>query len=121
MLTVLPAISTKAHPPMATTVLTATQSPFHLGTISEIEPPPLIPAKPILLIVDDEEGPRQSLRIVFKNDYQVLLASNGLDALELARNNSVDVVVCDIMMFGMFGVEVLKELKEIDSSIEVVM
>jgi signal transduction histidine kinase len=77
--------------------------------------------KPTLLIIDDEEGPRQSLRIVFKNDYQVLLASNGPDALELARKNEIDVVVCDIMMFGMSGVDVLKELKSIDPSIEVVM
>ena len=33
--------------------------------------------RPTLLVVDDEEGPRQSLRIVFKNDYQVSVASNG--------------------------------------------
>lgn len=77
--------------------------------------------KPTLLIVDDEEGPRQSLRIVFKNEYQVLLASNGLEALDLARKHEIDVVVCDIMMFGMSGVEVLGEIKRIDPSIEVVM
>jgi len=106
---------------MALTVSTATQSPSRLDTISEIEPTQVAPAKPTLLIVDDEEGPRQSLRIVFKNDYQVLLASNGQDALDLARKHEVDVVVCDIMMFGMSGVEVLKELKEMDDSIEVVM
>lgn len=92
-----------------------------MDTISELEPTKLASAKPTLLIVDDEEGPRQSLRIVFKNDYQVLLASNGLEALELARNQEIDVVVCDIMMFGMSGVEVLRGLKEIDPSIEVVM
>lgn len=77
--------------------------------------------KPTLLIVDDEEGPRQSLRIVFKNEYNVLLASNGLDAIQLAREQSVDIAVCDIMMFGMSGVELLKELKEMDPAIEVVM
>ncbi|HYR58064.1 MAG TPA: response regulator [Chthoniobacteraceae bacterium] len=92
-----------------------------MAIISEPEPPQLTAAKPTLLIVDDEEGPRQSLRIVFKNDYKVLLASNGLEALELVRNNKIDVVVCDIMMFGMSGVEVLKEIKEIDPSVEVVM
>lgn len=101
--------------------LTATPSLSPLDTISELEAPPLVPAKPTLLIVDDEEGPRQSLRIVFKNEYQVLLASNGLEAIEHARNHEIDVVVCDIMMFGMSGVEVLRELKEIDPAIEVVM
>ena len=77
--------------------------------------------KPTLLIVDDEEGPRQSLKIVFKHDYQVRVASNGPDALEIARAEPIDVAVLDIMMYGMSGVELLKELKEIDPSIEVVM
>ncbi len=77
--------------------------------------------KPTLLIVDDEEGPRQSLKIVFKHDYNVLLASNGVDAIQLAREQTVDIAVCDIMMFGMSGVDLLKELKEMDPSIEVVM
>lgn len=84
--------------------------------------PPERPAiKPTLLIVDDEEGPRQSLRIVFKNDYNVLLATNGLDAIELVRSNAVDVTVLDIMMMGISGVETLKEIKQIDSSVEVIM
>ena len=76
---------------------------------------------PTLLVVDDEEGPRQSLKIVFKNDYKVLVASNGVDALALARENTIDVAVLDILMQGMSGVELLRELKEIDASIEVVM
>ena len=78
-------------------------------------------AKPTLLIVDDEEGPRQSLRIVFKNDYQILLATNGLDAIELVKNNAVDVIVLDIMMLGISGVETLKEIKQVDPSVEVIM
>ena len=101
--------------------MTATQLPSQSDIISKLEPAQSAPAKPTLLVIDDEEGPRQSLRIVFKNEYQVLLASNGLEALELARKQEIDVVVCDIMMFGMSGVEVLKELKGIDPAIEVVM
>jgi signal transduction histidine kinase len=77
--------------------------------------------KPTLLIVDDEEGPRQSLRIVFKNDYHVLVASDGLEAITLAQTHKISVVVCDIMMLGMSGVEVLRELKLIDPAIEVIM
>src|SRR4051794_27283128 len=108
---------------MAHTALTATPLPSRLDTTSE-PPLPQGPApggKPTLLIVDDEEGPRQSLRIVFKNDYNVLVASDGLEAIMLARSNPIAVVVCDIMMLGMSGVEVLKELKQIDPSIEVIM
>jgi len=92
-----------------------------LDSNPELVSAPLAPARPVLLVVDDEEGPRQSLRIVFKNDYQVLLASNGPEALEPVREHAVDVVVCDIMMFGMSGVDVLKEIKEIDPSVEVIM
>ena len=101
--------------------MTATQPSSRLDSNPELVSAPLAPARPVLLVVDDEEGPRQSLRIVFKNDYQVLLASNGPEALELVREHAVDVVVCDIMMFGMSGVDVLKEIKEIDPSVEVIM
>jgi signal transduction histidine kinase len=85
------------------------------------DPPPAAAVKPTLLIVDDEEGPRQSLKIVFKHDYNVRVASNGPDAIEIARTERIDVAVLDIMMYGMSGVELLKELKEIDPYIEVIM
>ena len=84
-------------------------------------PPAPDASKATLLIVDDEEGPRQSLRIVFKNDYTVLLATNGMDAIELVKTNPVNVVVLDIMMLGLSGVETLKEIKLIAPSVEVIM
>jgi signal transduction histidine kinase len=71
--------------------------------------------------VDDEEGPRTSLRVVFKNDFEVLLASNGTDAIKLARSRSVDIAILDILMHGMSGVDVLRELKQLDEDIEVIM
>ena len=74
-----------------------------------------------LLIVDDEEGPRQSLKIVFKSEYNVMVASNGLDAIAMAHENRIDVAVLDILMQGMSGVELLRELKQIDPLTEVVM
>jgi len=79
------------------------------------------PSRRTLLIVDDEEGPRQSLRIVFKDDYETLLADNGNRALELAREHPVNAAVLDIRMSGMSGVELLGKLKEINPAIEVVM
>ncbi len=78
-------------------------------------------SKPILLVVDDEEGPRASLKVVFKNDFEVLLASNGKDALKLARERTPDVAILDILMQGMSGVDVLRELKALDEDIEVIM
>lgn len=82
---------------------------------------PVTRPKPTLLVVDDEEGPRQSLYVVFKEDYHVLLAENGPRALELARENKVDAAVLDIRMVGMSGMEVLERLKEVDPAIEVIM
>jgi two-component system, sensor histidine kinase and response regulator len=74
-----------------------------------------------LLVVDDEEGPRQSLRVVFKNDYDMLLASDGKMAVELARQQKIDVAILDIRMVGMTGIDVLQGLKAVDPQIEVIM
>ena len=84
-------------------------------------PAPAALRKPVLLVVDDEEGPRTSLRVVFKSDYDVLLAENGSDAVKLARTNHVDIAILDILMHGMSGVDVLRELKQIDEDIQVIM
>src|SRR5882672_10334731 len=99
-----------------------------MSAISMLEPPPVTDSAPAnklprrtLLIVDDEEGPRQSLRIVFKDDYNTLLADNGNRAIELAREHPVDAAVLDIRMSGMSGVDLLGKLKEINPTIEVVM
>lgn len=74
-----------------------------------------------LMIVDDEEGPRKSLRVIFKDDYDILMAHNGETALRLARENSVDAAILDIRMEGMNGVDLLNELKKVDSGIEIIM
>ena len=87
--------------------------------------PPTVPEKEqprrVLLVVDDEEGPRQSLRIVFKDEYRVILAENGPRAIELARQHPVSAAVLDIRMTGMSGIELLKNLKQINPAIEVIM
>jgi signal transduction histidine kinase len=77
--------------------------------------------KGTLLIVDDEDGPRQSLRIIFKDDYEILMAADGPTAIELAQNHKINVAVLDIRMSGMSGIEVLERLKYVDPGIEVVM
>lgn len=74
-----------------------------------------------LLIVDDEDGPRQSLRVVFKDDYNLLLASTGPRALELARQHRINAAILDIRMQGMSGTELLEKLKAIQPNIEVIM
>src|ERR1039458_670566 len=77
--------------------------------------------KGTLLVVDDEEGARQSLRVIFKDDYEILMAGDGATAVQLAQNHKIDVVVLDIRMAGMSGIEVLERLKYVNPSIEAVM
>ena len=77
--------------------------------------------KPVLLIVDDEEGPRQSLKIVFKGDYHTLIANSAEAALELAADQTVAVAILDIAMTGMSGIELLPRLKAINSATQVIM
>src|SRR5213593_3892107 len=96
---------------------------IHLDTTARAEDASnqVMNPKRTLLIVDDEEGPRQSLRIVFKDDYNILLAESGNMAIEMAKQHTVDAAVLDIRMSGMSGVELLGKLKEIDPTIEVIM
>lgn len=74
-----------------------------------------------VLVVDDEEGARKSLEVIFKDDYNVLLAPDGATAVALAQRHKIDVAVCDIRMAGMSGIEVLERLKYVDPRIEVIM
>ena len=74
-----------------------------------------------LLIVDDEDGPRQSLRVIFKDDYDLLMAEDGPSAIEIAQKNEIDVAVIDIRMAGMSGIEVLERLKYVNPDIEAIM
>src|SRR3984957_20770483 len=74
-----------------------------------------------MLIVDDEDGPRQSLRVIFKDDYDLLMAEDGPTAIKLAQENEIDVAVLDIRMAGMSGIEVLERLKFVNPDIEAIM
>jgi len=74
-----------------------------------------------LLIVDDEDGPRQSLRVIFKDEYNLLMAEDGPTAIDLAQKHDIDVAVLDIRMAGMSGIEVLERLKYVKPEIEAVM
>lgn len=74
-----------------------------------------------LLIVDDERGPTESLRMVFKSDYEVYTAPGGQEALEILHTHPVDVVTLDLRMPGMPGVEVMEHIKRHDPDIEIIV
>ena len=88
---------------------------------NESEPVILPKRRGTLLIVDDEDGPRQSLRVIFKDEYDLLIAEDGPAAIELAQKNDIDVAVLDIRMAGMSGIEVLERLKFVCPNIEAIM
>ncbi len=78
--------------------------------------------KPRILVVDDEAAMRESLRDWLMEDgYEVGLAEQGEIALELARLRSWDIVLLDLKMPGMDGLETLRALKEVAPEAEVLM
>lgn len=77
--------------------------------------------RPVMLIVDDEEGPRLSLRVIFQDEFDIELAEDGPSAIALAQKRKFDVAVLDIRMGGMSGIEVLERLRFLDPAIESVM
>lgn len=76
--------------------------------------------KPVL-VVDDELSAQRSYRMVLKDDYRVLVASNGEEALKVLEKDEPGVVILDIIMPGMDGIEVLKRIKKIDVEIPVII
>jgi len=71
-----------------------------------------------VLVVDDERSMRELLAIVLKRDgYDVLVADNGRMALDLLRRERVDILITDIRMPEMNGVDLLREAKRIDPEV----
>ena len=75
-----------------------------------------------ILVVDDEIGIRQSLKkILEKEGFDVVTASNGEEAFKLIRGSDIDLLITDIRMAGMDGLELLKVCKSISPYTEVIM
>ena len=74
-----------------------------------------------ILVVDDEMGPRESLRIILKPNFDVITVESGETALRELDRFRPDLIFMDIKMPSMDGVEVLRRIKANDPSIEVVM
>lgn len=65
-----------------------------------------------IVFVDDEKRVLNSMRGLFRREYELFLATAGADAVRLAVENDVDVIVADQRMPGMTGIEVLSEVRE---------
>ena len=74
-----------------------------------------------VLIVDDDEGMRDTLTAILKREYRVLKVSSGETALPVLNRENVDLVLLDVRLPGISGFEVLRIVKENYSLVEVVM
>ena len=74
-----------------------------------------------ILIVDDETGPRESLRMILKPIYDVHTVENGQEAINLISQKKVDLVTLDLRMPGLSGIEVLQEIKKLQPDLEVII
>lgn len=67
--------------------------------------------RPRLLFVDDEQRVLNSMRIMFRRQFELFLASHGAEALDIVRDKDIDVIVADHRMPKMTGVEVLSKVR----------
>jgi len=76
---------------------------------------------PTILIVDDEESLRHSLKMALEEKYQLFFAKNGHEALKIIKKEAIDLVLLDIRLPEIDGIEVLERIKDIDETIVIIM
>lgn len=76
--------------------------------------------KPIL-VVDDEEGSREALRMILKESHAVVVAKDGEECLDQVRRERPSLVLLDVRLPGMDGIEVLQRIKKICPEIPVII
>jgi len=74
-----------------------------------------------VLVIDDEEGVRQSMRALLEPRFRVLLAEGGREALDIVDRERIGVATLDLEMPGLSGLETLSRLRQADPALEVVV
>ena len=77
--------------------------------------------KPTILVVDDERGPRESLRMILEPAHRVVQACSGAEALEILRTESVDLLTLDLNMPGMKGEDVMRTVRSDFPRVEIIV
>ena len=77
--------------------------------------------KNTVLVIDDENGVRESFRMVLRKEYNVLLAKTGQEGLDIFKENSVDLILLDIILPDADGIDLLEKLKGMDPNVEIIM
>ena len=79
------------------------------------------PRRPRVLVVDDELGPRESLRMILRPTYEVATAADGSEALEVLRTMPVDLVTLDLNMPGIQGEELMRVIRREFPRVELIV
>lgn len=74
-----------------------------------------------ILVVDDEIGPREALRMILQRNYNVLTCDDPQEAIDIVSSGNVAVVMLDIKMPKIDGLKLLKAMKAVGLDIEVVL
>lgn len=74
-----------------------------------------------ILICDDEEGIRESLKLILEKDYDLLFATNGNEAIDVIKKEPANVVIMDIKMPRMDGIETMRKLKNIRPDVKILV
>lgn len=74
-----------------------------------------------VLVVDDERGPRQALRMLLNDRYEVLLAPDVPSGLQVLQTEPVDVIITDLRMPGYSGIDLLRTVKREQPDVEVII
>ncbi len=77
--------------------------------------------KASIMVVDDEYGVRESFNMILSHNYNVFLAESGKQALDIFTNNSIDLILLDIIMPRISGLDLLTQFKELDQNVEIIM
>src|SRR5437773_10655409 len=76
---------------------------------------------PQILVIDDEMGPRESLRMLLKPNYQVHTADCVEAGIKLLTEQQPDTIVMDIRMPGVSGTEGMRQIRAVDAHLSVIM
>ncbi len=74
-----------------------------------------------ILVCDDEEGIRESLKLILEKDYDVTFAANGDEAIEVVKTKPIDAIIIDIKMPRIDGIETMRKLKKIKPNLKILV
>ncbi len=93
-----------------------------MTSVSDLTVPVLATAaKSKVLIIDDDFGPRESLRILLKYDYEVFVASSVAEGIAQIQAHSFDTIILDNRMPGRSGLEGIADIRQLDENVSIIM